>query len=268
MTADPAEARQRAVALWSGGNYAELARMIEPVAQALADACAVSAGQEVLDVAAGNGNFAVVAAREGASVVASDLTPAMVELGRARTDQEGLDVEWLEADAAELPFEDARFDCVASVFGAMFAPGPEAVASELFRVARAGGTVGMANWPPDGFSGQQFAIGRGYAPPSDAPSPTEWGREEVVEQRLAGLAGSLEVTRRTLPLRFDSTDAMLDFFADNAPPSAATRASLPREQFQQMQREVAELAERHNVASDGSVQINSEYVLVVARKRG
>src|SRR3954468_23710792 len=127
------------------GDYARIAELILPVSRALVDACFISAGQEVLDVAAGNGNLTVVAGEEGASVVASDFSAGQVELGKARTQQEGLDVEWVLADAEELPFEDARFDCAASVFGAMFGPRPDKVAAEMFRVVKPGGTVGMAN---------------------------------------------------------------------------------------------------------------------------
>jgi ubiquinone/menaquinone biosynthesis C-methylase UbiE len=162
------------------------------------DACAISAGQEVLDVAAGSGNLAVLAAREGAAVVASDLTPAMLELGRMRTEGERLGVEWVEADAEALPFEDERFDCAASVFGAMFAPRPEVAARELVRVVRPGGTIGMANWTPAGFSGQWFQVAAGYGPPfpEDLPTPIEWGREEIVREPFEGLAVSIRIEPR------------------------------------------------------------------------
>src|SRR3954462_12414963 len=123
---------------WGLGDYSKIASLILPVSRALVDACFISAGQEVLDVAAGNGNLTVIAGEEGASVVASDLSPGQVELGKARTEAEGLDVEWVVADAEELPFEDGRFDCAASVFGAMFGPRPEKVASEMFRVVKPG----------------------------------------------------------------------------------------------------------------------------------
>src|SRR3954449_7605325 len=123
--------KQRSAAVWGLGDYPKIAVLLLPVARALVDACAISAGQEVLDVAAGNGNLTVLAGEEGASVVASDLSPGQVELGRKRTVEEGLDVEWVVADAEELPFEDDRFDCVASVFGAMFAPRPHKVAQEM-----------------------------------------------------------------------------------------------------------------------------------------
>src|ERR687893_3126661 len=137
------------------GEYGGLSQVLRPAAYALCDACAVSAGQEVLDVAAGDGNFAVACAREGASVVASDLAPGMVEQGRARTEADGYDIEWVVADVEDLPFEDARFDCVGSVFGAMIAPRPRVAAEELFRVVRPGNTVGMTAWTQNGFSAER-----------------------------------------------------------------------------------------------------------------
>lgn len=269
MGVDHAQLKQQARAVWSAGNYSEVARLIEPVARELVDACAISAGQEVLDVAAGNGNLAVLAAGEGAGVVASDITPAMVELGRRRTEGEGLTVEWVEADAEQLPFEDARFDCAASVFGAMFAPRPERVAAELFRVVKPGGTVGMANWTPDGYMGEMFDIGRRYNPaPEGVPVPTEWGREETVEERFGGLAASLELSRRTVSYGFESLSAMEAWFDENAPQSSTARRTMPAERFEAMRGETRALAERWNSAKDDSVRVEAEYLLVVARKRG
>src|SRR3954453_2282208 len=156
--------KERHRELWGLGDYPVLARRLEPAAKALCDACAVSAGQEVLDVGAGTGNFAIACAGEGASVVASDISPAMLERGRARTEAEGFDVEWVEADVEALPFDDARFDCAGSVFGAMFAPRPELAAAEMFRVVRPGGTVGLASWTPDGFQGRVFGAGSRFVP--------------------------------------------------------------------------------------------------------
>jgi SAM-dependent methyltransferase len=175
--------------MWSLGDYRELARPFEPAAVALVKACGVEPGMEVLEVAAGTGNLAVAAARRGARVVASDLTPRMVELGRERSAAEGLDIEWVEADAEDLPFDDGRFQVAASTFGAQFAPRPQVAATELFRVVRSGGTVGLANWTPRGYLGRQIEIASGYAPapPGEIPSPLAWGEPEVVRARLAGL---------------------------------------------------------------------------------
>ena len=164
------KARTRAV--WAMGDYQPIADLLRPAAQDLLDACAISAGQEMLDVGAGTGNLALLAAEEGASVVASDITPEMVEKGRARTDAEGVDVEWVVADAESLPFEDERFDCAASVFGAIFAPRPEVMIEELFRVVRPGNTVGLTAWGDYGLQAEMFAVTEDYRPPSDVPAPS------------------------------------------------------------------------------------------------
>jgi len=218
-------------------------------------------------VAAGTGNFALLAAAEGASVVASDLTPKLMERGRERMAAEGVEFEWVEADAEELPFEDDRFDCTASVFGAMFAPRPERVARELFRVTRPGNTVGMANWAPDGFSGRMFGLFNDFVPrPEGVPAPVEWGREEVVRERFDGLAGSLEMERRTAPLEFESADAMMAAMDKNGP-QVATKRALGPELYDQAMARFRELIVEFNEA-DGGVRIQSEYLMVVARKPG
>jgi SAM-dependent methyltransferase len=254
--------------MWGLGDYTELSEALRPAAEALADACAVSAGQEVLDVAAGDGNFAVACAREGASVVASDLSPGMVERGRARAEREGFDIEWVEADVEELPFEDARFDCVGSVFGAMIAPRPRRAAEELFRVVRPGGTVGMTAWTPRGFSADLFRLGRSYTPPSgDQPMSDEWSDEANVHERFEGLAARFEIQLRTLPWRFDSPDEMLSTLGTSAPPWVAAKQNLPPERWESLMREARELAERW--AGDARpIEIENEYALIVARKRG
>jgi ubiquinone/menaquinone biosynthesis C-methylase UbiE len=151
--------KEAAKAMWSLGDYSLMATFLDPAARDLVDACGISSGREVLDVATGNGNCAIAAARKGARVVASDLTRAMLDLGRERTVTEAFDIEWTEADAEDLPFVDGRFDCVTSVFGAMVAPRQELVASELFRVVRSGGTVGMANWTQESFMKKMGEVG-------------------------------------------------------------------------------------------------------------
>jgi SAM-dependent methyltransferase len=267
---DVGELKRTARALWGRGEYVPIAKRLEPAARALVDACAISAGQEVLDVAAGNGNVATLAAREGAAVVASDLSPAMVELGRMRTETEGLDVEWVEADAEELPFENARFDCAGSTFGAMFAPRPEVVASEIFRVVRPGGTVGMVNWTRDGFLGHWFELAASYAPqpPADVPSPLEWGRDEVARERFDGHAGSIETERGHVRWSFESADAMLKFFGETAGPGLALMESLDEDAKGRLRDDFGELVAGFNAATDGSVEVDGEYLLVVARLRG
>ena len=261
--------KQRAAEAWGLGDYARIAQLILPVSRALVDACAISAGQEVLDVAAGSGNLAVLAGEEGASVVASDFAPAQIELGRARTAAEGLDVEWVLADAEELPFEDDRFDCAASVFGAMFAPRPERVAQELFRVVKPGGTVGMANWGPYGSQGELFECMAKYGPqlPEGVPNPRDWGEADIVRERLGPYASSLQLERVSTHWEFDSFEHAMQTFG-SAGPSAAARAAMSEEDRQRLVSEAQELLQRHNKADDGRVVLDPEYLQVVARKRG
>ena len=254
--------------MWSLGDYREVARQAEPTAVELVEACGVGPGMEVLDVAAGTGNLAVAAARRGARVVASDLTPRMVELGRARSAAEGLDIEWVEADAEDLPFDAGRFDVVASTFGAMFAPRPQVAAAELFRVVSSGGVVGMANWTPPGFFGRLIDISAGYAParPGAIPSPLAWGEPEVVRERLAELAASVELQPRMAPIRFDSKQAAREFQERNNGPLIALRNLLPPERYGALTTQLDQLTDQFNRATDGTLAIDAEYLLVVARK--
>jgi len=266
---DVAQFKQRHAWIWGQGDYSVLSELLRPASEALCEACVVSAGQEVLDVAAGDGNFALACARRGAKVVASDLSPGMVERGRARSRDEGYDIEWLEADAEDLPVEAERFDCVGSVFGAMIAPRPDVVARELFRVTRPGGTVGMTAWVPGSFTAELIALGRKYAPPEpDQPLSEEWGVEETVRERFDGPAASIDCRRRELVEEIESGERFLRRFAESSPTMAAAKQGLPPEQFEALVNEVGDLAERFNEAEDGSVRIRSEYLLAVARKRG
>jgi ubiquinone/menaquinone biosynthesis C-methylase UbiE len=259
--------KERSRQIWGLGDYGALSVELRPAAQTLADACAVSAGQEVLDVAAGDGNFALICAREGASVVASDISPGMVERGRVRSDAEGYDVEWVEADAEELPFEDGRFDCAGSVFGAMMAPRPRRVAEELFRVVRPGGTVGMTAWAKQGYTADLFALSRSYAPPSDQPLSDEWSEEEKVGERFEGLAARFELEIRELVWETESVERFIEMMSAASPPWVAARESLPPERYEEMIQRATEITREH-AEGDGPVRLRSEYALIVARKRG
>jgi ubiquinone/menaquinone biosynthesis C-methylase UbiE len=266
---DVAEIKRRMAKTWGLGDYSVLSPLLEPAAAVLADACAVSAGQEVADVAAGDGNFALACAREGAKVAASDLSRGMVERGRRRAQETGYDIDWLEADVEDLPFEDGRFDCVGSSFGAMIAPRPEVAARELFRVVRPGGTVGMTAWVPDSFTARLIGIGRRYlAPPPELPAAEEWGVEETVRQRFGGLGASIECKRRQLVHEGESADDITETFVANAPTMVAARNVLSPEQFDAMVEELRELARRFDQGGDGPTRIPAEYLLIVARKRG
>ena len=249
-------------------EYAGLSAILQPAADALCDACAVSAGQEVLDAAAGDGNFAVACAREGASVVASDLAPGMVEQGRARSEAEGYDIEWVEADVEDLPFEDAHFDCVGSVFGAMIAPRPRVVAEELFRVVRPGNTVGMTAWLPHGPTYEMFSLGRRYSSGAeDVPKPEEWSDRDVVSARFEGLANSIEVDDRTLPWSGESPEAFVDLMERSSPMQASAKANMPEDDYARLREEMVALA-REWAGGEGPFTVDAYYALIVARKRG
>jgi SAM-dependent methyltransferase len=266
---DPFERlREASKWMWSLGDYGELARFLQPHAEALAVAAAIRPGMEVLDVAAGNGNFAIAAAQRGARVTASDLTPKMIELGRGRTTAEGFDIDWREADAEQLPFADDHYDVVASVFGAMFAPRPERVAAELFRVVKPGGLVAMANYANSGFLGNFAALLVKYSltPPGGAelPSPFKWGDPQEVRRRFDGKVSSLRLETRTVRFAFPSVEAGFEFWERTNPPLMALKQMLPTERYEALRTESAGLMRNMNVATDDSLALDSEYLSVIA----
>lgn len=253
--------------MWALGDYGAVARLLEPAAISLAAACHIEPGSTVLDVATGNGNFALAAARGGGLVTACDLTPRMLELARARALAADLEVDWQIGDAEHLPFQDGQFDLVASTFGAMFAPRPELVAGELIRVCRAGGLIAMANYSWDGFLGEMAKLFARYSTrlPFDLPSPFEWGDADVVQERLAG-AGDVGVEPGTLTWRFASLDDALRFWEETNAPTIALRSTVTPERYADFRSEVRLLMTDLNPSRDGRVELNSSYVRVLARR--
>ncbi len=254
--------------MWAQGEYPAVALLLEPCAVALADSCRIRPGMRVLDVAAGTGNFALAAADRRAEVTACDLTPHMIELGRARAAAADKQVEWLEADAEQLPFADQDYEIVASVFGAMFAPRPERVAAELFRVCRDGGQVAMANYSWDGFLGSMANLFARYSTPLpfELPSPFEWGDPAVVERRLGASASSIDTQSDMLTMRFDSVDAGLEFWERTNAPTIALKMTVPAERYAEFRGDARDLMRSLNAASDGSLELRSSYLRVLARK--
>ena len=204
--------------MWALGDYSRVAdELVSPLGEVIVNACDVRRGQRVLDVAAGSGNAAIPAASRGAQVVASDLTPELLEVGDQRAESFGLKIEWQEADAEALPFEDESFDTVMSCLGAMFAPHHQASADELVRVCKPGGTIGLVSWTPEGFIGQMFKTMKPYAPPppAGAQPPPLWGDPKQVEQLLGDRVTDVLARRAKLKVEFFATGAEFrDYFKE------------------------------------------------------
>jgi ubiquinone/menaquinone biosynthesis C-methylase UbiE len=260
-------AKDAARSLWALGDYHAFARaLVWEVGPVLVEACSVAPGDRVLDVAAGTGNVAIRAAEAGASVVASDLTPENFPSGRTEAAAHGVEIDWVEADAEDLPFEDGEFDVVTSCFGAMFAPDQRRVAAELVRVCRPGGTIGMANFTPEGLGGDFFGLVARYAPPPppDSLSPLLWGSEEHVRKLFGSSVGSLELTRRTYVERAGSPSAYSELFRETFGPVIGLRAALG-ERAADFDRDLLALAVHANRAAPGEhAEYPYEYLLVVA----
>jgi 2-polyprenyl-6-hydroxyphenyl methylase/3-demethylubiquinone-9 3-methyltransferase len=254
---------------WALGDYHRFARStVWDVGPVLVDAAGVTAGQRVLDVAAGTGNVAIRAAERGASVVASDLTPANFDAGRREARAHGVELDWVEADAEALPFAASEFDVVASAFGAMFAPDHERVASELLRVCRPGGAIVLASFTPEGLGGEFFGLVARFAPPPPraARSPLLWGTEDHVRELFGDAVESLDLLRRDYVESAESPAAYAELFRETFGPLVALRAALG-EGADELDRELLDFATRANRAPDGGAEYPYEYLLVVARKR-
>src|SRR5215467_611787 len=258
-------------AMWASGDYPALAAdLIADLGSALVDACGVRPGMRVLDVAAGAGNAALVAADADADVVASDLTPELLTAGRAAAAERGVDVTWREADAEALPFADAAFDVVMSCVGVMFAPRHQRAADELVRVCRPGGTIGLLSWTPEGFIGQMFALMKPYAPPPPpgAQPPPLWGGERHVAALLGDRVEHMQTSRQRIEIPFSSGAGFRDYFKQRYGPTIAVYRNLnpDGEGVTELDRALAELGEQ-NLAETGTASMSWEYLLVTAVRR-
>jgi SAM-dependent methyltransferase len=271
-TAAAQDTKGMARAMWGLGDYHRFAKeTVWEVGPVLVDACGIAAGQRVLDVAAGTGNVAIRAAEAGAVVVASDLTPENFESGRREARDRGVEVDWIEADAEALPFADAEFDVVTSCFGAMFAPDHMAVADELLRVCRPGGTIGSVAFVPDGLGGRFFELVARHAPPppSGALPPVLWGNEEHVQALFGDRVGRLDVSRGEYVERTASPVAYVELFRETFGPLIALRGLLSDApaRLAALDGDFLEFAERSNTGGPAGAEYAYEYLLVVARKR-
>ncbi|NHC14953.1 class I SAM-dependent methyltransferase [Motilibacter deserti] len=259
--------------MWALGNYpAVVDEVIAPLGPILVEASGVRAGERVLDVAAGSGNVALPAAAAGADVLATDLTPELLEVGRKQADRAGVRLEWQEADAEALPLADASFDAVLSCVGVMFAPHHQRTADELVRVCRPGGRIGLINWTPEGFIGQLFATMKPYAPPPPpgASPPPLWGSEDHVRTLLGDAVVDVQARRQALPVcRFSSGEELRDFFKAVYGPTIAVFRSLEgdAERTAALDAAIADLARRFTVGAGGSFEMEWEYLLLTALRR-
>ncbi|WP_321799488.1 class I SAM-dependent methyltransferase [Caballeronia sp. J97] len=265
---DFASIKARQQATWASGDFAVVGTTLQIVGEMLAEAIDVRAGERVLDIAAGNGNATLAAARRFAHVTSTDYVPALLEKGRARALAEGLAVDFEVADAEDLPFDDGSFDVVLSTFGAMFTPDHKRPASEMLRVAKGGGRIGMANWTPEGFIGQLFKIIGAYVPPpAGLQSPALWGTEPHLVALFGAEAADIRCVRKHFNMRYESSAHWLRVFRDYYGPVHRAFAALDSEKQADLERDIDGLLKRCNVAGPSSLVVPSEYMEVVIVKR-
>jgi SAM-dependent methyltransferase len=258
----------RQQAAWSSGNYAIVGTTLQIVGEELCEALDLKAGSKVLDVAAGNGMASLAAARRWCEVTSSDYVPALLERGRARAQAEGMEIEFVEADAEKLPFDNDSFDTVISTFGVMFTPNQDKAAAELLRVCRPNGTIGLANWTPDGFIGQVFkTLGKYLPPPAGVKSPALWGTRGRLGELFDAGASSVKAQPRIFNFRYRSPDHFLDVFKTFYGPVLKAFAALDAARQEELRNDLFALMVRMNRASNGSMVVPSEYLEVVITKR-
>lgn len=260
--------KTRLKAMWMAGDFGQVAKVIEASAEEFVARLALKAGVRLLDVACGSGNLSIPAARAGAVVTGVDIAPNLLEQARARAASEGLTVQFDEGDAEALPYDDAAFDEVVSMYGAMFAPRPELVAAELVRVCRAGGRIALANWTPGGFIGQMFKItGKHVPPPPDMPSPIKWGDEETVRERLREGVADLRLTRRMCQFKYPFAPAeVVESFRAYYGPTQRAFDALDADRQAALRSDLERLWAEHNRATDGTTHVEAEYLEVVATR--
>jgi ubiquinone/menaquinone biosynthesis C-methylase UbiE len=253
---------------WSSGDYAVVGTTLQIVGEELCEAIDIRAGQKVLDVAAGNGNATLAAARRWCDVVSTDYVASLLERGQLRAEADGLKVEFKQADAEALGFEDATFDVVMSTFGVMFTPDQDRAAAQLLRVCKPGGKIGLANWTPEGFIGQLFkTLGKNLPPPAGARSPALWGTEARINEMFATAAASIKAERRHFNFRYRSPEHFLDVFKSYYGPMLKAFAALDTANQQRLREDILALIATMNRASDGTMIVPSEYLEIVIVKR-
>ncbi|HSZ98404.1 MAG TPA: class I SAM-dependent methyltransferase [Bradyrhizobium sp.] len=271
QTATPelAALKSRQQVAWSSGNYAVVGTTLQIVGEQLCEAMDLRAGSKVLDVAAGNGMVSLAAARRWCDVTSTDYVPALLESGRARAAANGLSIKFMEADAESLPFDDASFDAVVSTFGVMFAPNQAQAASEMMRVCKRGGRIGLANWTPDGFIGQVFKTLGKYLPPppAGAKSPALWGTRAALDEMFGSQAGSIKAEPRFFNFRYKSAEHFLEVFKTFYGPVLKAFAALDAAAQQDLHNDLYALIVRMNKSGDATMVVPSEYLEVVITRK-
>jgi ubiquinone/menaquinone biosynthesis C-methylase UbiE len=260
------KARQQGA--WSSGDYAVVGTTLQIVGETLCEVLDLRAGQKVLDVAAGNGNATLAAARRWCEVVSTDYVPALLERGRERAEAERLAIEFRQANAEALPFPDASFDVVVSTFGVMFTADQHKAAAELMRVCKPGGKIGLANWTPDGLIGQVFkTIGKHMPPPAGVKSPALWGTGARITELFGAQASSIQLEQRDFVFRYRSAQHWLDVFKTYYGPLLKTFAVLEPKAQTALTEDLFALIKRFNRSGDATMVAPSEYLEVVVTRR-
>jgi SAM-dependent methyltransferase len=254
--------------VWSEGDFSVIASLVMSTAENLAEALEILPGEQVLDVACGSGNGAIAAARRAwGNTTGADYVPALLERGRERAAAERLEIDFVEGDAEALPFEDGSFDVVMSIYGAMFAPDQPKTASELLRVCKPGGRIGMANWVPDGFVGEMFITSAKHAPPPPGVKPPIlWGTEDHLREVFGDGISDLRVERRTLMQRFYSVDHWLEVFRTFFGPVKVAFERVGPEGADALESDLRELLERSNIAGERALVVPADYLQVIATR--
>jgi SAM-dependent methyltransferase len=250
---------------WMAGDYDQFSRYLEQEARIFYEQLDLPAGSHMLDVACGSGQLALLAARDGINVTGVDIAPNLIRRAQARAKAEGLNTRFVEGDAEDLPFEDASFDVVTSLYGAMFAPRPDYVARELLRVCTPGGTIVMGNWTPGGFVGQMFKTFARFIAPPGMPSPLLWGEKAVVRERLGAGASEIRMQYRTCTFTYPFPPAeVVEFFRRYYGPTNRAFASLDASAATELRNALETLWSESNLAGDGITVVPAEYLEVVA----
>jgi SAM-dependent methyltransferase len=268
MTPELETLKARLKATWSAGDFGQIAKSTAAGAEEFIQRLALQPGMKVLDVACGSGNLALPAARAGATVTGIDIAPNLIAQARANAEREGLPIQFEEGDAEALPYDDASFDVVVTMFGAMFAPRPELVAAELTRVCKPGGYIAMANWTPTGFVGRMFKTVAGhFPPPSGMPPPVQWGVESTVRERFQEGIAKVETNERTLTFRFPFPPAdVVEHFRNYFGPIQKAFGALDENGQAALRHDLEQLWNENNRASDGTTEGDSQYLEVIATR--